>query len=283
MRLTRVLSASVLAGVVVLSSTGCSMFQKDEPAPSSISASEPKKQHGNPIPENPITSTNSEVAPVKLPSKSLISEEEDAEASDALNAEDEEAGYETEYYDTSEDEVTYEEEATYEDEVTYDEEPEEEIVEDTSDNSDIIDAAEAVKAASIVNDLYAFVLNPASYDQIIKASERFADREEVSDKELVAWAKEYPTIFRHYDISTGDKVRSAYTQLAIMAELGKKAAGVKITVPVDAITVYGDSATVDVSMAVITKDGVEYSLNNEAVSSFNMIKLSNGSWVIDES
>lgn len=103
-----------------------------------------------------------------------------------------------------------------------------------------------------VNGFYAYVTTPENASKISAAGERFANRTEVTDEEVLQFAKDYPEIFQHFDVSTPDNIKSAYGQLVTGASLAQTAPGIKIVAPAESVKLNGDTATVNSTMVTVS-------------------------------
>lgn len=205
MKITRILSASVLAGAVLLSTTACSvsdMFSGTGSATASATASAPAS------PE---------------PSESSQAEE----------------------------------------------------------TTDTVSEQEAV--AEVVNGYYTYVLMKGSLADINEAGEPLDGKATVTDEELTTLINSLPEGFQYFDVSSPELIRNAYGQLLAGASVGEVATGVvEIVTPASAVTVEGDRATVNTTLASVTRDGKELNTTKDpyAAELLNLKKNDSGSWVM---
>ena len=205
MKITRILSASVLAGAVLLSTTACSvsdMFSETGSSTASATASAPAS------PE---------------PSESSQAEE----------------------------------------------------------TTDTVSEQEAV--AEVVNGYYTYVLMKGNLADIQAAGEPLDGKATVTDEELTTLINSLPEGFQYFDVSSPELIRNAYGQLLAGGSVGEVAKGVvEIVTPADAVTVDGDRATVNTTLASVTRDGEELNTTQDpyAADLLNLKKNDSGSWVM---
>lgn len=150
-----------------------------------------------------------------------------------------------------------------------------------SDYETVAPIVEGQAVADAVNGYYNYVLMEGSLDEIKQAGERFNGRDSVTDEELNELVISLPHGFQYFDTSSPDLIKTAYLQLLTGASTGEVLKGVDLMIPHEAVTVDGDTATVNSAMAVITKDGeVVDSETNPDTKPINLKKNDSGSWVI---
>ena len=279
MKFPRVLSASVLAGAVLLSSTACGFFpQEEKQKPSSEITLTPK-----PNPGDAVNTTGA--TPTPSVSETLIengSTDGNGEAPLTLDMDPDNSGMEENSTPEFTEELTEVDEGSWDTEAAEEDKfVAEEPVIDPGAGADAETAMQAGRVAASLNDYFSYVLNPATYDQLVAAGKPLQGGGEVSEKVYFEFAENNPGMFRHYDTSTAVNIRNAYIDLLVGSSFGKTAPGLSITIPVDAVVVYGDNAVVDLTQLVVKKDGVDYSRDMElSTTSMDLNKLSNGAWVM---
>lgn len=207
MKITQVLSASVLAGAVLFSGTACSALGAD------------KK------PEPTSSSSAATVAPT-ADAKSEPSESASTEAAETVSEEQE--------------------------------------------------------VADVVNGYYTYALLSGSLAEIKQVGERFNGRSSVTDAELDELVTSLPQGFQYFDTSAPQLIKNAYIHLLSGASVGETMPNAEIVMPASAVTIEGDKATINSTMAEITNDGNPVASNADpyAADLINLKKNDSGSWVI---
>lgn len=149
----------------------------------------------------------------------------------------------------------------------------------TAEVTPAVDEREA--AARTVNDYYSFVSDPDNLQKIedagapIKGHGRTA-----TDQELKTLVEAIPLGFQYFDTSTPDLIKNAYVQLLMGASV-MTSADVELTVPADAVTVTGDTATVNAHKieTVLNGEKIEVPANAD-VPDLQMKKNESGDWVM---
>lgn len=152
--------------------------------------------------------------------------------------------------------------------------------ETTSAEIEIVNEGQAV--ADVVNGYYTYVLMPDSLAEIEQVGDRFDGRSEVTDEELNELVTSLPQGFQYFDTSNAELIKYAYISLLSGASVGDKMPGAELVLPAEAVTVEGDTATVNATMAKISKDGeaIASEADPYAADLINLKKNDSGSWVI---
>ena len=142
-----------------------------------------------------------------------------------------------------------------------------------------VDEKQAV--AEVVNGYYTYVSIPSNFAEIEQAGAPLMGRgAEASDDELKQLVDSIPQGFQYFDTSTSDNIKNAYAQLIMGATVMKKG-NIEVHVPASAVTVAGDTATLQTT-------GIDFTVNGEkspvsSTSGTQILKLKkdeSGSWVM---
>lgn len=140
---------------------------------------------------------------------------------------------------------------------------------------------EAVAVATTINDFYTYVSDPANASKIEEAGAPLEGRGAVATaEELEALADSLPEGFKYFDTSTPDLIKNAYVQLLMGSSL-MSAGTMTATVPVGAVTVTDDTATVDATKFEITLNGEKTPIPSTAGEQLlKLRKDAAGQWVM---
>lgn len=243
MKITRVLSAAVLAGTVLVSATGC--FHKDEAS------------HTTPSAEVSATATaTSPDGVTPLPSgESTVIEVPVAEDTDSASPQVE---TEAPVAEAGEEEPVAEEKKTF---------PNVE--------------KEVPAIMSVVNGFYDFAEREDSLDRLMDAGQTIQKQGAITDAEAKAMVAAVPEAFKYFDTSTPENVRNAYNELTATA-MGVKTGGSGVTfnVSAEAVNYAGDTASVDKNDVEVSFDGeVQPAIPGGDSNNLNLVKK-NGGWLI---
>lgn len=142
--------------------------------------------------------------------------------------------------------------------------------------------AEAGKIVTVLTGFYNFVGSP---DNLAKVKEAGKDYESnPSDTELKKMVTNFPEGFKYFDTSTSQSMSDSYNQLiARTTQSNRTGETVKVTVPVEAVTVKDGKATVDTAKLKVeskgkTANGTEAPYFENPQMSF--VQKTDGSWVM---
>lgn len=215
MKIVRILSASVLAGAVLLSVAACSQPESNDPKPSATATAAPI----SPVPSESATTTPSPSANTSTTSPTVTVETE----------------------------------------------------------------TEAV--ISTIEGYYDFVSNPDSFEKVKQAGSTVTGRTEITETELTEIAASLPEGFQYFDTSNSQNITNSYSQLFARVTQSERTPGVEVSVPVEAVTITGETATVKSALIEVTSKSNTHTLNAteapyyEAVQ-INLVKSETGKWVI---
>lgn len=139
-------------------------------------------------------------------------------------------------------------------------------------------ASEPQAVAATVNGFYAYAFNKENVEDIQKAAQHLNGNAAPNEEDLKTLIANLPEGFKYFDTSSPELIKNAYGLLLVGAMVGDLK--MEITVPEEAVTVEGDTATVDPAKIVMTVDGKK---TDNSTSSSDLIKLKKneaGSWVM---
>jgi hypothetical protein len=142
-----------------------------------------------------------------------------------------------------------------------------------------VDEREA--AARTVNDYYAYVSDPDNLQKIQDAGAPLKGRgATATDAELKTMVEALPLGFQYFDTSSADLIKNAYVQLLMGASV-MGSANMELTTPAEAVTVAGDTATVNTLKIETVLDGKKIEVPaNASVPDLKMKKDDSGNWVM---
>lgn len=149
----------------------------------------------------------------------------------------------------------------------------------TAEVTPAVDEREA--AARTVNDYYAFVSDPDNLKKIEAAGAPVKGHgNTATDAELQTLVEALPLGFQYFDTSTPDLIKNAYVQLLMGASV-MSSANMELTVPAEAVTVTGDTATVNTSKieTILNSKKIDVPANSN-VPDLQMKKNDKGDWVM---
>lgn len=149
----------------------------------------------------------------------------------------------------------------------------------TAEVTPAVDEREA--AARTVNDYYAFVSDPDNKPKIEEAGAPVKGHgNTATDAELKTLVDAIPLGFQYFDTSTPDLIKNAYVQLLMGASV-MGTADMQLTVPAEAVTVTGDTATVNTSKIETVLNGKKLEVPaNSSMPDLQMKKNDKGDWVM---
>lgn len=151
-------------------------------------------------------------------------------------------------------------------------------------SADATDSTEdTAKILTTVNGYYDFITSPNS-DEKIKTAAADLVGKAATDKQLQAFAEDFSEGFQYFDTSDSTLIKRAYTVMS-GASLSLQAQGsITISIPADAVTVDGDTATVNTTWISATKNGKKLGTAPESYPDesdlTHLVKKDDGSWVI---
>lgn len=151
---------------------------------------------------------------------------------------------------------------------------------ETTETTDTVSDQAAV--AEVVNGYYTYVLMKGNLVDIKEAGAPLKGKTSVTDQELEDLASRLPEGFQYFDVSSPELIKNAYIQLLAGGSVGETITGVEIVIPDNAVTVEGDRATVNTSLASVTRNGKELNSTQDpyAADLLNLKKNDSGSWVM---
>lgn len=158
-------------------------------------------------------------------------------------------------------------------------------VENTEETESPEDTTEADVEAIMVtmNGYYDYITQPETLASVKQAGERFSglSEAEVTDDDLDEMVADFPEGFQYFDTSSGNRIKAAYMQLLTGSSLIQSLPGLSFDVPQEAVTVAGDTATVNQTIINILKNG-EDTGGDDDVNSSHLTELvkQDGTWVI---
>lgn len=147
--------------------------------------------------------------------------------------------------------------------------------------ADVSADADVEDIVSTVSGYYKFVSSPGSLDKVQAAGSALSPKP--TDEELTQFASNFSEGFKYFDTSSSENITNAHNQLFARATQSSRKPGATVNVPAEAVTVTGDTATVDATKVIVT-------LNGQAGPStmtpyfehaqLALVKDASGSWVI---
>lgn len=132
--------------------------------------------------------------------------------------------------------------------------------------------------ASTVSGYYDFVATPGSLDAV-KGAGLTADTTDAELKEIAASFEG----LQYFDTSSSENIRNAINQLYARTTQSERKPGATVAVPVDAVEINGDTATVKASAIEVTVNGTTASATESPYfehDKLNLVKKADGSWVM---
>lgn len=138
-------------------------------------------------------------------------------------------------------------------------------------------------AVGTVEGLYSYMTVDENLEKLNQAEEEIPT-DATNEQAMETLTNSVPDAFSFYDTSTYEKTISAYRDLTITGTVNSLGDEVIVDVPEEAVTIDGETATVDNSKVVITVDGSPI-VNTAATDGTNLIHLNliNNTWLIDAS
>jgi hypothetical protein len=141
-----------------------------------------------------------------------------------------------------------------------------------------VDEQQAV--ADVVNGYYTYVSTPGNLDEVKQAGEPLKGRgATASDEELNQLAASLPEGFAYFDTSNPELIKNAYVQLLVGAGV-MSVANMDMNTPASAVTVEGDTATVNPALVEMTANGEKVDNSTISSSPIKLKKNETGSWVM---
>lgn len=141
---------------------------------------------------------------------------------------------------------------------------------------------EAGKVVTVLTEFYKFVGSP---DNLAKVKEAGKDYDSNStEEELKKMVADFPEGFKYFDTSSSKSISNSYNQLlARTTQSNRTGEAVKVTVPVEAVTVKDGKAVIDSTKLKVDSKG-KTSTGTEAPyfenPQMNFIQKTDGSWVM---
>lgn len=141
-----------------------------------------------------------------------------------------------------------------------------------------VDEQQAV--ADVVNGYYTYVSTPGNLDEVKQAGEPLKGRgATASDEELNQLVASLPEGFAYFDTSNPELIKNAYVQLLVGAGV-MSVANMDMNSPASAVTVEGDTATVNPALVEMTVNGEKVDNSTISSSPIKLKKNETGSWVM---
>jgi hypothetical protein len=148
----------------------------------------------------------------------------------------------------------------------------------TEKSSSVTDEQKAV--SKTINDFYSYVSDPSNGGAITEAGAPLQGRgNSATAEELKQLVDTLPQGFKYFDTSTPDQIKNAYVQL-ITGSVVMGQGLMEANVPVSAVTVDGDTATVDSTAIEIKLNGENVPMNSSPSKTLKLKKNDSGSWVM---
>ena len=140
---------------------------------------------------------------------------------------------------------------------------------------------DADKVASVLTGYYDFVSSPNSLAKVKQTGSKFYGRPDVTDAELSKIAADFPEGFKYFDVSSSQSITNAYYQLFANATQSSRTPGTKpVTVPAKAVTINGEKATVKASMLTFADGKPVTGAPYFTFDPIKLVKAKDGSWVM---
>jgi hypothetical protein len=142
--------------------------------------------------------------------------------------------------------------------------------------------AEAGKIVTVLTDFYKFVGSPDSLAKVKEAGKDYESNP--SDAELKKMVANFPDGFKYFDTSSSQSMSDSYNQLiARTTQSNRTGEVVKVTVPVESVTVKDGKAVIDAAKLKVeskgkTTSGTEAPYFENPQMSF--VQKTDGSWVM---
>lgn len=141
-----------------------------------------------------------------------------------------------------------------------------------------VDEQQAV--ADVVNGYYTYVSTPGNLNEVKQAGEPLKGRgATASEEELNQLAASLPEGFAYFDTSNPELIKNAYVQLLVGAGV-MSVANMDMNTPASAVTVEGDTATVNPALVEMTANGEKVDNSTISSSPIKLKKNETGSWVM---
>lgn len=148
----------------------------------------------------------------------------------------------------------------------------------TVKTTSVVEEQEA--AARTVNDYYSYVSDPSNEAAIEAAGAPLSGRGgTASAEELKQLTEALPLGFQYFDTSTPDLIKNAYVQLIIGSSIMSKGT-MEANVPASAVTINGDTATVDSTDIEIKLNGEKVPMESASSQILKLKKADSGYWVM---
>jgi hypothetical protein len=242
MKLNHALSAAVLAGTVLLTTTGC--FHKED-----ASHIAPSAEIG--VTATPTATATETTTPAPVPSETEAPVAEETTEADTAETEAEAPVEETKKEVKSNGSGQYPDVSTSVPEIL-----------------------------NVVNGFYDYAEKEDSLDNLMEAGQLIQQQGALTDEQAKAIVASVPDAFKYFDTSTPENVKNAYNELTATA-MGVKTAGtaVKFNVSVEAVNYKGDTATVDKNNVEVSINGEVQPTFPGDPNNLNLVKK-DGKWLI---
>lgn len=144
-----------------------------------------------------------------------------------------------------------------------------------------VDESSAAAVAEVVNGYYTYVSTASNRTEIEKAGEPLKGHGiDATDDELQQLVNAMPQGFQYFDTSSPNNIKNAYAQL-IMGSTVMGKGSIEVNVPASAVTVEGDTATVQTTKIEFTVNGEKSPVSSTSGTQIlNLKKDASGSWVM---
>lgn len=154
----------------------------------------------------------------------------------------------------------------------------EENVSTTAKPSETPAVSDKQAIANVVSGYYGYVFNTDNLISIKKAGEILKGNPKPTDEDLKVLVTNLPEGFKYFDTSSSTLIKNAYDQLYMTADMNTDK--MEIVVPEEAITVKGDTATVNQAKFSVTINGGKIDNSHTTAELMKLKKTGIGSWVI---
>lgn len=146
-----------------------------------------------------------------------------------------------------------------------------------------VDQAEVERIVGSVSDYYRFVGSAGSLDRVKQAKSKFDGRSDLTDAEQAELVAGFPEGFRYFDTSSSLNITNAYNQLFARTTQSDRKPGATVVVNPIAVTIKGNSATVNSSAIKVSLNGEIHSATETPyfeLGEIHLVKTQDGSWDI---
>lgn len=146
-----------------------------------------------------------------------------------------------------------------------------------------VDQAEVERIVASVSDYYRFVGSAGSLDKVKKAKSKFDGRSDLTDAEQAELVAGFPEGFRYFDTSSSLNITNAYNQLFARTTQSDRKPGATVVVNPTAVTIRGNSATVNSSAIKVSLNGEVHPATATPyfeLGEIHLVKTQDGSWDI---